>query len=243
MLVRALSALIDRVQVSSCVETADGRFRKVRRRGTGPLIAAGNLYMRLADARISMFVRADDWLAHELSCLRLAHPELACARDGPRSFVVDRLPGAPLRSLAARGPLDPRALFATGEELRRCHALDQQSFAHGDPHLANVLWDGTRARLIDFETPCLPHISIVERRANDLLVVLLELAGTTDEPGWPGLSRSLVQGYAPTESVREALGRLLAPPTGLARVLWAQRSKRAPWPSVRAKIAALRASL
>lgn len=239
MLSRALSAMVDLVQVCQCVPISDTRFRKSRRAAMAPIVAAGNVYMRWADARITMFVRTRDWAAYERECFELVHAVPVEASESALEF--DRLPGASLRELSAQTPLDPSALFATGEELRRCHQLANESFAHGDPHFGNVLWDGVRARLIDFETRYRDEVPMDTRRANDLLV--LSLDALTVDRAWPSLPLALVAGYQPTPSVREALREVLAPPTGLARILWASRTRRTSASTVVSRVNALRSAL
>lgn len=239
MIARALSAIVDLVQVCRCVSISNTRFRKTRRRAMGPVVAAGNLYMRWADARITMFVRARDWVAYERACFELVHDRPVDV--GERSLEFDRLPGESLREVAAKATLSEDALYATGAELNRCHQLSSGQFAHGDPHFGNVLWDGARARLIDFETRYRDEVPIETRRANDLLVLCLD--AMTVDPAWPSLANALLAGYAPSRPVRAALYAVLAPPRGLARVLWSSRTKRLAPSTVDRRAAALRATL
>jgi hypothetical protein len=239
MLARALSSIIDLVQVCRCEAIGDTRFRKSRRAAMGPIVAAGNVYMRWADARITMFVRASEWLAYERECIALVHAMPVHSSGGALEF--DRLPGRSLRELSLDRPLEAAALCATGVELRRCHQLARSTFAHGDPHFGNVLWDGARARLIDFETRYREEVSMDLRRANDLFVLCLD--AMSSDASWPSSALALVSGYEPSPSVRKALVSLLAPPTGLARVLWASRTRRLPMRASLERASALRSAL
>jgi hypothetical protein len=238
----ALSRVIDRVPISRC-EPVGGRYVKTRQ-GLGWVVALGNVYMRWAGARIAMFPRAAGWQRHEFQALRLVHPALAVEERPGGGITMDPLPGEPLRSIAARGALTGRAIAAAGRELRRCHALAGGTFAHGDPHLANLLFDEAtgRASLIDFETIYLPSVPVDLRRANDLLVVVLELLARAPDDRWPRWPLALVEGYE-DPTITRILCADLRPPRGLGRVLWASRTGRRPWALVAARLASLRAAL
>ncbi len=238
-----LSWVVDRVPISRC-ERHGAHYVKTRHPALGWVVALGNVYMRWSGARISMFPGLSDWQRHELGSLRLVHPQLAVWARSAGGITMDPLPGEPLRALATRGALTDRALEAAGRELRRCHALAGGTFAHGDPHLANLLFDEAsgRAYLLDFETLYLPSVPPELRRANDLLVVTLELLARAPEEAWPRWPLALLAGYEEAATSR-ALAAQLQPPRGLARVLWASRTHRLPAPLVAARLASLRAAL
>jgi hypothetical protein len=240
---KMLSWVIDRVQISRC-ELLDDRYVKIRRPGLGWIVALGNVYKRLSGARIALFLEASAWQRHEMARLREAHPRLGVWPRSGGGITMEPLPGEPLRAALVQGGQAEAALWAAGRELRRCHALASGTFAHGDPHLGNILFDGAtkQAFLIDFETIYLPAIPVDLRRVNDLLVILQELLALAPDAGWPGWPLALLAGYDDA-TLLPALREELQPPRGLGRLLWASRTRRVPWATVEQRLASLRAAL
>jgi tRNA A-37 threonylcarbamoyl transferase component Bud32 len=218
-LARAISCV--RVNSVSCrVQGGRRCYVKTRRLGAGAVIAAGNVFLARSKSRIAMFVRTAEWLSWEAAALDALHPGVVVSSTG-RTLVLETIEGSPVR-----GAIDGRALAAVGAELARAHRsvrIDGRPFSHGDPHLANFLFDGARARLIDVETVHNPGLTDRERHADDLLVVLLDAASTVGDDRRAQILDALVTAYDDTEVVAAIIPRL-ARPRGLERVLWATRT-------------------
>jgi tRNA A-37 threonylcarbamoyl transferase component Bud32 len=155
---------------------------------------------------------------------------------GSDALLIPRLPGQSLLSFLQAGTLTNPMITAAAHELRRAHEL---SWTHGDPHLTNILYDGTRAYLIDFETRHVGSIPFQERCADDLLVILLDLMGRGASEGWQELSRALISGYD-DKGVRSALAERLYIPTGFELVLWKSRTHYLPQTRLAERIAQLK---
>ena len=83
---------------------------------------------------------------------------------------------------------------------------------------------------------------MTERRADDLLVLLMDVMASDASPRWLELARALVATYP----AREALGVVrdrLRPPDGWARVLWRIRTHHRPPDWIRGRVTVLRAQL
>ena len=209
-------------------ETRDGRavWVKHRRRGMAPIIAAGGVFLWASNSGIRMFVSTTRWQRWETHCFALVHPDRACGIEGRSGIWQQEVPGQSLRSHLQAGTLTAAMVHAAGGALRRVHALPCPilgEWTHGDPHLGNVLVDDAGvARLIDFETQHDPRRSPAWRRADDLLVFLLELTGRLSaEQGRP-LAMAFRDGYGVAEAA--TLRDRLLPPRGLEKVLWLSRS-------------------
>jgi hypothetical protein len=134
---------------------------------------------------------------------------------------------------------------AAAHEFRRAHMLFSpllhDHWSHGDPHLANVLYDPItqRARLIDFETRHELTLRACERHADDLLVFLLDLLGADRTSGWQQLSSEFLTTYGRGEALR-TLHHRLNPPHGLELVLWKTRTNYLPKALLLERIASIR---
>jgi hypothetical protein len=240
-----LARLIDAVRVNVTTEIVRDGCRlllKRRRKGCSAVVACGNVFLALARSNIVMFPSVRAWQAWELHSYALLHGGARRAGAvGRDAIVVEALPGETLARRLARGGLTPAMMAAAARELGRAHAL---AWSHGDPHLGNVLYDeaADRAYLIDFETRHEPQLSVTERRADDLLVLLMDVMASDASPRWLELARALVATYP----AREALGVVrdrLRPPDGWARVLWRIRTHHRPPDWIRGRVTVLRAQL
>jgi lipopolysaccharide kinase (Kdo/WaaP) family protein len=241
----ALARLIDAVRVNVTTEIVRDGHRlllKRRRKGCSAVVACGNVFLALARSNIVMFPSVRAWQAWELHSYALLHGGARRAGAvGRDAIVIEALPGETLARRLARGGLTPAMMVAAARELGRAHAL---AWSHGDPHLGNVLYDDAAdsAYLIDFETRHEPQLSVTERRADDLLVLLMDVMASDTSPRWLELARALVAAYP----AREALGLVrdrLRPPDGWARVLWRIRTHHRPPDWIRGRVTALRAQL
>lgn len=230
---RWLAERIDSVRINDVLlkrSTGWSRWVKSRRPGMGPVIACGNVFLRASHSRILMFPRAADWRDWELTCFRLLNgPTAECGSDAPSRLWFDELPGRRLADLARDGALGLDAVTAAAAELKRAHALGFPAlggtWSHGDPHLSNILFDAAagRCRLLDFEARHEAGLPALERRADDLLVFLLDLSGKVAEAGLPPLAAAFVRAYGDSQATARLRERL-RPPRGWEAVLWQTRS-------------------
>jgi hypothetical protein len=242
---------IDAVRIHRVIfETRDGLegVLKQRRPGMGAMIWCGNWFLRGSKSGIEMFSSVRDWQRNEARAFALCHPDCCVRPVGRNALFFERLPGRSLRELARDSDLSELALDCAARELRRTHALiDPRTSAlwsHGDPHLANFLFDveGGRCWLIDFETAHLDSCSVVWRHADDLLVFCLELLGRGSATTAISQASAFVRSYDRAEITRQLLSRLDVP-GGLGRVLWETRTEYLPGPELRVRVEALRKEL
>ncbi len=113
--------------------------------------------------------------------------------------------------------LTPAMLRAAGAALAQAHARTEdgsgQPWSHGDLDLdafrSNP--DG-RAALAGFAPGHPPGLAADERHADDLLALLLDLMGRTED--WPDLASAFLVAYGRLRIRRILLGRLYAEPSG-----------------------------
>lgn len=236
LLKRIDTAIDSRVRMNDIRrETRDGRtvWVKRRRAGSGRLVAAANFFFRLTGARVRICNKSD-WQPWEVNCFRWLYGDHLCAGvEDTDTIWVDQVPGISLCDSLRNGQLTGAMLRAGGQELARVHEVWCPEFdggwSHGDLHLENLLYDGTanRARLIDFETIHDRAWPANERHADDLLVLLLDLAGQIAGDLWPDAAARVVQAYGRKEILRILKQRLVSP-RGFARVWWAFRTSYLP---------------
>ncbi|MEM7553230.1 MAG: hypothetical protein AAF378_03875 [Cyanobacteria bacterium P01_A01_bin.84] len=232
---------------------------KQRRPLMDGIIALGNIFLRLSQSRIIMFPNCREWWEWELHCFRLLYgDEIAADSFGQRGFWVETIPGKSLLSrlsdsqyTSLNTSLSEEMFRAAGLEFRRVHSLwcdrlwckdtqhkrsqpqgcyhTQNFWSHGDPHLANVLYDEStnRAYLIDFETKHEPGLTATERHADDLLVFILDTLGRLQESEAILFSKAFLLSYGNKE-VLQSLKQRLTVPQGWERVLWVTRTNYLP---------------
>lgn len=184
----------------------DTVVRKERRLGASAVIAGGNVYFRLAGALFRMFPTVGAWVRHEQRMFRLLH-ERDVRRDG-RAIVMPRLPGRDL--LAIVRAEDPRrALGLAGRALAALHA---RGLSHGDVNLGNVVVDGERAAVIDFDAAHDERFPIALRAADDVLGLALDLVRVA--PDYERNFAHFVEGYGPAAGALAPAFRCLAAPRG-----------------------------
>jgi hypothetical protein len=232
-----LAVLIDLIAINQTIPTDAGLVKR-RRWGRSAIIAVGNVYLRLSRSRILMFPSTAAWQAWECHSYQLLYGG-GCARAGHDALLIQPLPGQTLLSFTQAGTLTNAMMTAAAYELRRAHRL---SWTHGDPHLTNILYDGTRAYLIDFETQHEASIPFQERCADDLLVILLDLMGRESSERWQEWSAALLRGYDDT-GVLSALAERLRMPTGFELVLWKSRTHYLPQAQMAERIEQLKRML
>lgn len=239
---------IDRLRINRVVRVcrADGVWwAKERLPAAAVLIPVANLFFRWAGNPVAVIRRMAEWHRWESGNFRALHgPEFRVAGDGATVYV-EEVPGVDLSRLLARGALRAPPLAAAGAELRRAHGLDADYFggpwSHGDPHLANFVFDPAtgRARLLDFEVRHHRALPSVARQTDDLLVFLQDLIGRCERTAWVPLAMAFLTGYGggePPVRLRERL----ALPGGCARLWWAVRTTYLPTAELRGRLRELR---
>lgn len=206
---------VSRVRVHR-IEVCETAVRKVRRRGLGPVIALGNAYFRRAGAAFHMFPGLEDWLTWEARMYRALHD--VDITPIARGLEVPRFPGDDLGALLRRGLLGRAPLRAAAEAL---HCLHDRGLSHGDANLGNFVFDGTAARLVDFDARHHDHLPSAIRAADDLLALLLDLFG---RGGSVEAASCVLDAYRPRAEVQAALARAAIPSGPAARTLLRARA-------------------
>lgn len=229
----AAGAFVDRIKINTVSrEWRDGRVLWIkRRRGAArPIMVCANRFFRLAGNPVEAIVDLPAWQRWEVDCFLQLHGERFLAfAEGPCVVAAEEVPGESLSRHLDRGTLTPRMLEAAACELRRAHAMESEFFrgpwSHGDPHSGNFIYEpeADRARLIDFEVMHHADIPADERHADDLLVVLQDLAGRIAAEQWLFHAQAFLTGYDRPEVVA-LLRKKLVVPGGLARLWWAVRT-------------------
>ena len=230
----AANQVINYIKINSItVEMRAGRpiWVKRRRLGSELIASQANLFFRLAQGRVHVWVDPKKWQHWELCCFRLLQePRFRVFAEGSRTVCMDALPGMHLCEHLKHGTLTLRALEAAGRELRRAHQLWCPEFddwwSHGDPHLDNVIYDSAanRARLIDFEVVHDRSLPALRRQADDLLVFLQDLIGRVPAEQWLPFALGFINAYGRPEVAAE-LRTLLFVPNGLAGLWWRLRTE------------------
>lgn len=233
---RAAARLMNRVRVNRVRQSVRGGvpvFIKRRRAGASILIGAANRLLALSGSGTCMPVPAAEWMAWEIYCFRLLYPERGGSRvdSAGQAVILPGLDGLPLRRMLSGSGTDARdALVLAARELRRAHALPclhyRAGWSHGDLHLDNILCDGKRAFLVDFDIRHEFGTGQAQRQSGDLETVLLELIGRPEDR-WQPLAEAFLEEYGEAAILGE-LYRRLRVPRGFARLLWYSRTNGAP---------------
>ena len=231
-LLRWIARFMSRVRVNRVERVDDdgaSMIVKRRRLGGSAVVLLGNVFLVLAQSGVRMFVRARRWGEWERHCFGLLYPEFPPALAESGSAVrLPAMPGTSLRTMLERGELGAGAMVAAARELRRAHKIHCPFFgagwSHGDLHLDNVLYDARtdRAFLIDFDTCHVVGIDENQRRADDLMVLLLEVIAAPGD-AWREPSRTFLREYGETRVLDELADRLTVP-RGFAKILWYTRT-------------------
>jgi hypothetical protein len=249
----ALAGLaIDTIKINEIkTERLDDRIYwvKRRRKGSSGLIHGANLFFRLANNPVSVFVDLDEWRRWEIDSFQLLNGDRYRAFAGKLGSVwADHLPGVDLSTTIKRRALTIEMLRAAGAELARAHMLWSDQFgsqwSHGDPHLGNFIFDrqSGRARLIDFETMHRPGLPAQARHADDLKVLLLDMLGRVSDAEWPLMAKTFLRAYG-NESVIRSLRERFVMPFGFGRLWWAIRTSYVPGQVIRKRLKFLHEAL
>lgn len=233
-----LGARVDRLKVNSVVRLErDGVawWRKERNAVAPLLLSMANVFFRWSGAGIKVDHQPAQWLAREMTCFQLLHGAegFAAFAEGRRLWVQE-LPGVSLDRPLESGKLTPEMTHAAGRELRRAHSLvhgfASRRWSHGDPHLANFVWEekSRRARLIDFEVGHPLEAAEDDRHADDLAVFLLDMAGRVREDLWTPCALAFLEGYEQPAIAEAAVARCARPARFSTRVWWHVRTSFTP---------------
>lgn len=223
---------MDQIRVNR-VYQRNGKITKQRRYWAGPVIGMGNLFLYYSNSHISMFRQAYQWQAWELHSYELLYAQAGEAIGNAKISIIP-FAGKTLREYLECGKLTPRMMRTAAQELRRVHAcfspLRQSLWTHGDPHLDNFLFDELTScvHLIDFETQHEDTMPLVQRQADDLLVLLLDLLGRDLSEDWQQHARSFLTTYDNALVLTELQKRIVLP-TGWERLLWKTRTHYLPY--------------
>jgi tRNA A-37 threonylcarbamoyl transferase component Bud32 len=225
--------LVEAIAINSISEKArrhDTVVLKHRNFHSGQLTDLTNLYFRAAGIPIRFWSKVEDWQRWEVDCFEMLNGDsFRASVSGPRTIVVDKLPGESLWQHIKRESLTLQMLRAAAIELRRAHQFWSNEFrdywSHGDASVTNVIYDAEtdRARMIDFEIYHGKSLSAAARQADDLLVFLLDLVGTVTDQQWLPFATTFLEAYGDREVIAE-LQLQLALPGRLAWIWWRVRT-------------------
>lgn len=233
-------------------EYRDGRALWIKRRRwtAAPVMACANRFFRRAGNPIQALTKRAEWQRWEVDCfLRLHGADFEAFAEGACAVAAEEVPGTNLSRHLEAGTLTPPMLAAAARELRRAHKCECPMFrgqwSHGDPHAGNFVFDAAenRARLIDFEVRHDPTLSAAVRHADDLLILLQDLAGRLAAPKWLPLAHAFIGAYARPEVIALLREKLVVPSAWAARMWWAVRTTYLAPVELTRRIADLRQSL
>ncbi|MDP9291312.1 MAG: hypothetical protein M3O82_02985 [Verrucomicrobiota bacterium] len=244
---------IDGIKINAISsETRGGRvvWVKRRRRFSGQISCCANLFFRLAENPVIVWSERALWQRWEIACFKLLNGETFLAfAEGAHTVCAEPIPGKSLSQHLEEQTLDERMLASAAREFRRAHQLQCDQFpggawSHGDPHLANLLYEAAedRVRFIDFEVVHCRSISPVARHADDLLVVLLDLMGRLPAEQWLPFALTFLCAYN-DPTVTTAVKERLHVPRGIPRLWWAIRTEFLNGVEMRRRVESLRAAL
>lgn len=235
-------------RIERCVQSGVPVLIKRRRLGGGLAIWFGNRFLSLARSGVSMFVHVDEWVKWEIHCTQLLYPARRAVTAGAGASVsLPEVRGVSLRQLIRDRDPGLAPFVAAARELRRAHAIYCPRFnglwSHGDLHLENVLYDAIsdQAILIDFDTRHDASLGPIQRHADDLKVMLLELVSQPDDE-WQDRAVALLDAYGDA-TVLDELDRQLFVPSGFAKILWHYRTNGVPARELEPRLQGLRSIL
>jgi hypothetical protein len=242
-------AIVSELKVNSIVEeTVGGRsvFVKNRHLHGVELTALANFFFQLCKIPIRFQSNCRDWRRWEMKCFKMLNGDrFHIWSPDERTVIEEKLPGKTIWHHVTQGTLTPRMLQATAAELHRAHQLWSDEFqgpwSHGDATMENVVYDPNtdRARLIDFEIVHADSMSATARQADDLLVFLLDMAGTVSRSQWLPLALCFLQAYG-DEKVIAKLTKRFALFGGLGWIWWEIRSNFTSPARLRRRLSSLR---
>ena len=252
-ILKAAGALVDTIKINALTrEDRDGRVFWIKRRTwtARPIMACANRFFGVAGNPVVALTDRAAWRDWEVECfLRLHGERYQAFTHGAGAVAAEELPGRNLSQHLHDGTLTHSMLAAAARELRRAHQQESAAFldgiwSHGDPHAGNFVYEEAtdRARLIDFEVMHHRTMHAGERHADDLLVLLQDLAGRVSSDQWLPAALAFLGAYERPEIIARLRQKLVVP-GGLGRVWWAVRTTYLGTSELRRRIAALRGSI
>ncbi len=252
-LLQSAGAAIDAIRINAITaETRSGRevWVKRRRRGSGRVISLANWFFQKARNPVRIWDRLEAWQRWEVDCFKMLNGDrFAAFAEGADAVCADRIPGRSLDDHLAASGLTDAMLTAAARELRAAHGLWSAElgggWSHGDPHLANFIYDEAsgRARMIDFEVIHDTALAPEERHADDLLVFLQDMVGLVPGERWLPAALCFVRAYDRPEVAARLRERLVIPRGVAARAWWIIRTNYLAPGELRRRIGDLRAAL
>jgi hypothetical protein len=248
----ASTSFVESLKINSITEKARRHWRVVikRRNVYGePAADLINFYFRAAGIPIRYLSDLREWRRWEAGCFQMLNGDRfhVKVRDS-RTVTLDKLPSDNLWDHMNRGTLTPRMLKAAASEYRRAHHFKDEEFgsdwSHGDASMTNVIYNekAHRARLIDFEIRHEKSLPATARRADDLLVFLLDMVGRVPNRQWLPFAICFLRPYNDAAVMRELKKRLFVP-TGPALIWWNVRTNFTGSAKVKQRFQALRRAL
>jgi hypothetical protein len=191
------------------------------------VLPLANWFFGAGGAAVSYWADPRDWQSWTTSTFEMLNPPFRSRAVGRDAVCSEVLPGKSLWSHLKDHTLTPRMLQAAGIELRRTHSLwsayHKGPWSHGDCAMCNILYDPDhdRARLIDFEIVHHHFLPAIQRQAEDLLSVLLDLTGV-NSADWLELSRAFLDAYGESAVIAEMRSRFTVP-HGIGILWWKVR--------------------
>jgi tRNA A-37 threonylcarbamoyl transferase component Bud32 len=223
-----LSRLIEPIKINSIdLKPSDRMVKKHRSWLSRRIASLSNFYFGIAGIPIRFSTTTAGWQHREIHSFRTLNPAFVAYANGHTTVCAQKLPGQNLFDHLRQKTLTRKMLIAAAKEYRRAHLayFDGQPWTHGDATMSNVIYDprtGT-ARLIDFELHHVANLPLNQRRADDLLVFLLDLVGYTSHQRWLPLATAFLNAYGDPKVIEELIP-MLKPPRGLARIWFSVRT-------------------
>ncbi len=245
--------LVDTIKINAVTrECRQGRALWIKRRRwpAVPIMTCANLFFRLARNPIQALTERAAWQRWEVDCfLRLHGEDFHAFAEASCAVAAQEVPGTNLSQHLHAGTLTFPMLVAAARELRRAHEFVCPVFrgpwSHGDPHAGNFVFHAAenRARLIDFEVMHDPVLPAAVRHADDLLILLQDLAGRVAAPHWLPCAHAFLDAYPHPEVIAVLREKLVVPSAWAARLWWAVRTTYLAPVELRRRIDDLRESL
>jgi tRNA A-37 threonylcarbamoyl transferase component Bud32 len=225
---RLLARLVESIKINSIdLRPSDRIVRKHRSWLSRGIANLSNFYFHIAQIPIRFSTTCVGWQHREINSFRKLNPAFTAYPTSTTTVCAQKLPGKNLFDHLKQKTLTRQMLIAAAKEYRRAHntRMDGAPWTHGDATMSNVIYDpkSHRARLIDFELHHLDTIPLNQRRADDLLVFLLDLVSYTSNKRWLPLATAFLNAYNNPEVTHELLP-MLNPPNGLARIWFSVRT-------------------
>jgi hypothetical protein len=248
----AATALVESLKINVISEEVRRKRPVVVKRRTSTseqITEMANLYFSWCGLPIRFWSKIGDWRRWEIESFNMLNGDRFRAHaSGERCVIEDKLAGESLWEHMNRRTLTKGMLAAAAQELHRAHQFWSDDFAgrwsHGDATTTNVIYDSKtdRARLIDFEIIHETRLPARARHADDLLVLLLDMAGIVSSRQWLPFALEFLRAYNDPKVIRELKKQLILP-GGLAWIWWEVRTNFAAPAKIKWRLGRLREAI